>query len=130
MDPQARAGLRLKLLVKGEPSFTNERSQLWAACLKGMSTSVPGLPCTHACLCVAGAALPQKGRHLAALPQKGKTGTTKLQSSRTFLRMPQKLPLPVMSPVSNVCVWYRDNFLTSNCFSLLVQEPAHVLTAA
>lgn len=88
MDPQARAVLRLKLLVKGEPFLTNERSQLWAACLKGMSAFVPDLPCAHACLCVAGAALPQKGRHFAALPQKGKKGTTNLQSSRAFIRVP------------------------------------------
>ncbi|KAL3137538.1 hypothetical protein ABBQ38_004822 [Trebouxia sp. C0009 RCD-2024] len=54
-DPQARAVLRLKLLVKRQPSLTHER-----------------------------ATLPQKGRYFAALAHKGKKDTTDLQSSSTF----------------------------------------------
>lgn len=129
-DPEARAVLRLKLLVKGRPSLINERSQLWVACLQGMSAFVPGLPCAHACHSVAGAALPQKGRHFTALPQKGKKGTTNLQSSRTFRGIPQTLPLLVIFGLITVCVCYRDLTTFSPQMGLLAQEPAHGVTAA
>lgn len=126
-DPKARAVLRLKLLVKGLFSPTNEGSQFWMACLQSMLAFVPGLPCVHACYSVAGAALPQKGRHFAVHLQKGAKDTSEMQSSTKFGGI-QTLPKALASGLITVYLCHCN--LTTLQTGVLVQEPANGLTSA